>query len=75
MVYLCSIRLAEGVSFSFLFVKSGLTTLKVYFHANVVSRELDRKFIFTVSKRFPGKVLAELDPSLSRCLQDIVTPI
>ena len=56
-------------------MKSGLTTLKVCFHANVVSRELDRNFIFTVSKRFPGKVLTELDPSLSCCLQDIVTPI
>ena len=75
MIYLCSIRLAEGDSVSFLFVKSGLITLKVCFHTNVVSRKLDRNFVFTVSKRFPGKVLTELDPSLSRCLQDIVTPI
>ena len=56
MVSLCLIRLAEGVSFSFLFVKSGFITLKVCFHTNVVSRELDRNFIFTVSKKFPGKV-------------------
>ena len=75
MVYLCSIRLAEGVRSSFLFLKSGLITLKVCFHTNVVSRELDRNFILTVSKRFPGEVLTELDPSLLRYLQDIATPI
>ena len=33
MVYLCSIRLAEGVSFSFLFYKSGLIIFRVCFHS------------------------------------------